>query len=215
MEQLIKLLKENNIQISKTLFFNYKKLNITDSELILLIYLLNNTNNIYNPKGISEDLSIKLNEVLDGINNLSEKGIISIDIIKKDGVCSEIVNLDLLYEKLAFIIMDNKKEENISNIFDIFESELGRTLSPMEYEIINGWKDNGNTEEIIVLALKEAIYNGVNNFRYIDKIIYEWNKKGIKTKEDVENNKKNFKSKKLKENKEIFDYDWLNDEDSN
>lgn len=215
MEQLIKLLKENNIQISKTLFFNYKKLNITDSELILLIYLLNNTNNIYNPKGISEDLSIKLNEVLDGINNLSEKGIISIDIIKKDGVCSEIVNLDLLYEKLAFIIMDNKKEENISNIFDIFESELGRTLSPMEYEIINGWKENGNTEEIIVLALKEAIYNGVNNFRYIDKIIYEWNKKGIKTKEDVENNKKNFKNKKLKENKEIFDYDWLNDEDSN
>lgn len=215
MEQLIKLLKENNIQISKTLFFNYKKLNITDSELILLIYLLNNTNNIYNPKGISEDLSMKLNEVLDGINNLSEKGIISIDIIKKDGVCSEILNLDLLYEKLAFIIMDNKKDENISNIFDIFESELGRTLSPMEYEIINGWKENGITEEIIVLALKEAIYNGVNNFRYIDKIIYEWNKKGIKTKEDVENNKKNFKNKKLKENKEIFDYDWLNDEDSN
>lgn len=215
MEQLIKLLKENNIQISKTLFFNYKKLNITDSELILLIYLLNNTNNIYNPKGISEDLSIKLNEVLDGINNLSEKGIISIDIIKKDGVCSEILNLDLLYEKLAFIIMDNKKDENIRNIFDIFESELGRTLSPMEYEIINGWKENGITEEIIVLALKEAIYNGVNNFRYIDKIIYEWNKKGIKTKEDVENNKKNFKNKKLKENKEIFDYDWLNDEDSN
>lgn len=215
MEQLIKLLKENNIQISKTLFFNYKKLNITDSELILLIYLLNNTNNIYNPKGISEDLSMKLNEVLDGINNLSEKGVISIDIIKKDGVCSEILNLDLLYEKLAFIIMDNKKDENISNIFDIFESELGRTLSPMEYEIINGWKENGITEEIIVLALKEAIYNGVNNFRYIDKIIYEWNKKGIKTKEDVENNKKNFKNKKLKENKEIFDYDWLNDEDSN
>ena len=213
MEQLIQLLKESNIQIPKTLFLNYKKLNINDSELILLIYLLNNKTNIYNPKKISEELSIKLKDVLEGINNLSEKGIVSIEVIKKDGICSEIIKLDLLYEKLAFTLINDKKDESINNIFDKFESELGRTLSPMEYEIINSWKENNITEETIVLALKEAIYNGVSNFRYIDKIIYEWNKKGIKTKEDVENNRKQFKSNK--QNKEIFDYDWLNDEDNN
>ena len=35
------------------------------------------------------------------------------------------------------------------------------------------------------IDLKEAIYNGISNFRYIDRILYEWNKKGLKNKEDV------------------------------
>ena len=83
----------------------------------------------------------------------------------------------------------------------------------MEFEIINGWVDNGYSEELIKLALKEATYNGVSNLRYIDKIIYEWGKKGIKTKEDVENNRKQFKNNNNK--KELFDYDWLNDSGNN
>ena len=56
----------------------------------------------------------------------------------------------------------------------------------------------------------EYIINYNKNDGYIDKILYEWQKKGIKTEEDIINNKKNFVSKK--ENKETFDYDWLNDE---
>ena len=39
MDKVIELLKSTNIQISKTLLFNYKKLNITDLEFIVLIYL--------------------------------------------------------------------------------------------------------------------------------------------------------------------------------
>lgn len=212
MEQLINLLKEGNLEIPRVLFSNYKNINISDSELILLIYLLNSKENIYNPKEISEVLSINLNQVLESVNSLCEKGILKIEMVKKNNIHSEVISLDLLYEKLAFILM-NKKQEEASTIFDTFEVELGRTLSPIEYEIINGWKENKISEEIILLALKEAIYNGVSNFRYIDKIIYEWNKKGIKTKEDVENNRKNFKNNKT--DKKIFDYDWLNDESDN
>ena len=40
MDKVIELLKSTNIQISKTLLFNYKKLNITDQEFIVLIYLI-------------------------------------------------------------------------------------------------------------------------------------------------------------------------------
>ena len=36
-------------------------------------------------------------------------------------------------------IIDVKEEEDESNIYSVFESELGRTLSPIEYELINGW----------------------------------------------------------------------------
>lgn len=209
MSQVIELLKSNNYQISKELLFNYKKLNITDTELILLIYLTNQSSNVYNPKQISNDLGIELNNVLESINSLSEKSIIKIEMKKVNNIRGEVINLDLLYERLAFSLQELEPTKETS-IYDIFETEFGRTLSPMEFEIINGWVDNGYSEELIVLALKEATYNGVSNLRYIDKIIYEWGKKGIKTKEDVEKNRRQFKSNNTN-NKELFEYDWLND----
>ena len=215
MSQIIELLRSINFQIPKELIFNYKKMNITDSELIIIIYLINQNNNIYNPKQISNDLNYTLNDVLEIINSLNDKNIIKIEMKKVNNIRGEFINLDMLYEKLALSLTqkDDKKE---TNVYSIFENEFGRTLSPMEFEIINSWVDNGYSEELIVLALKEATYNGVSNLRYIDKIIYEWGKKGIKTNEDVENNRNQFKNKNTNSsNKELFDYDWLNDSTNN
>jgi len=210
MGQIIELLKSMNYQVSKELLFNYKTINLTERQLIIIIYLINQTSDIYNPKQISNDLKIELNIIFEEINNLCEKNIIKIEMKRINKVLSETINLDLLYEKIAFSL--NAVEEKVeSNLYSVFETEFGRTLSPMEYEIINSWKDNGYTEELIILALKEATYNGVSNLRYIDKIIYEWGKKGIKTKEDVEKNRKQFKNSNTTK-KELFDYDWLNNE---
>jgi DnaD/phage-associated family protein len=83
--------------------------------------------------------------------------------------------------------------------------------SPMEYEIINSWLDTGYDKELIISALKEAVFNGVFKLNYIDKILYEWNKKGIKTPNDIEKDKVNY-SKKKEEKKELYDYNWLEDE---
>ena len=96
------------------------------------------------------------------------------------------------------------------NIYDTFESEFGRTLSPMEYQIINGWLNDQMSEEMVIAALKEATYNGVSNLRYIDKILYEWRSKGLTTKEKIEQNRMQFNKK---EKKELFDYNWLDDEE--
>ena len=210
MGQIIELLKSMNYQISKELLFNYKSLNITEKELIIIIYLVNQSSDIYNPKQISNDLKMELNTVFEEINSLCEKSIIKIEMKRINKVLNETINLDLLYEKIAFSL-NQAEEKQDSNLYSIFETEFGRTLSPMEYEIINSWKDTGYTDELITLALKEATYNGVSNLRYIDKIIYEWGKKGIKTKEDVEKNRKQFKNNNTVK-KELFDYDWLNNE---
>jgi len=210
MGQIIELLKSINYQVSEVLLFNYKNINITDKELIILIYLINQKENIYNPKQISNDLKMELNLVFEEINSLCEKNIIKIEMKRINKVLNETINLDLLYEKLAFSLNQVEEKED-TNLYSIFEIEFGRTLSPMEYEIINSWKDSGYSDELIILALKEATYNGVSNLRYIDKIIYEWSKKGIKNKDDVEKNRKQFKTNNTAK-KELFDYDWLNNE---
>lgn len=213
MNKVIEILKSINYQIPKEILFNYKKINITDTELIIIIYLINQNSSIYNPKQICNDLGFKINEILEIINSLSEKNIIRIDIKKINNIRSEVVNLEPLYEKIV-LSLEEKKEDNNSNIYSIFETELGRPISPMECKIIGGWIDYGYSEELVRLALKEAIYNGVRGFRYIDTILNEWGKKGVKTEEDVEKNRKDFK-KKNTEKKELFDYDWLNDTENN
>lgn len=137
MEQVVELLKGRDFHLPKVLLTSYKQLNITDLELIILIYLINSDCSTYNPKQISTDLNIKINDVLELINNLMEKGIISLDIVKVNNIRNEVINLNLMYEKLAFFIMDcTPKEEKNSNLFEIFESELGRGLTPDRKSVV-------------------------------------------------------------------------------
>lgn len=211
-EKIKNIISSKDIVIPKILFENYKKLGITSDELIYIIYLMNNSD-IFNPKQISNDLSMKLSEVMNIMETLSSKGIIKLELKKIGNIRNEYINLDGLYSKLTFNILNEEEVVEKTSIYDIFEKEFARTISPMEYEIINAWIENGTSEETIKLALREATYNGVSNLRYIDKIISEWSKKGIKTKEDVENSRKKFAQKKTtKVNNEILDYDWLNEE---
>ena len=207
--KVIDLIRNEPFYIPNILLKNYRKLNITDSELIVLVYLIN-TDISFNPKQIAKDLNFDLSEIMNVITSLTEKGILKIDIINKK-VREEVINLEELYKKLGFIVVNDEIKENSNNIFDIFEKEFGRTLSPIDYEIITDWQKNYN-DEIIFLALKEAVFNGVNNLRYIDKILIDQNKKGIKNEQDIINDRKNFQSKK--QNKKLFDYDWLNEQDS-
>ncbi len=210
MEQVIELLKDKIYQIPQVLLFHYRMLGMTDQEFVVVLYLWNMQDSSYNPKKISNDLNLKLNEVLEIINTLSEKGFLQLSIVKINNVRSEVIRLDLLYEKLAFLIMKQEVKKEKTDVFDIFEKEMGRQLSPTEIGIIRGWLDTGCREELLLLALQEAVYNGITNLRYIDRIVSEWTKKGIKSKEDVERNRKEFRKKK--ENQELFDYDWLNDD---
>ena len=213
MEKMIQMMKNSTVQFPRLLLLHYKKLSLTEKDLIVLIYLLNEKESSFNPKKISDDLNIALPEVLELIDHLSTSGMAAIQSKKVNGVREEQIALDGLYEKLAYFILNEEEPDTkTKTIYDLFEQEFGRTLSPMEYEIIGGWRDAGFEQDVISLALKEATYNGVSNLRYIDKILYEWKKKGIHTKADVEKDRVAYQSKRV-EKKELFDYDWLNDSD--
>ena len=204
-EKVIDLLKNGYVVIPKLLLKNYRKLKITEKELLLLIILMDNCD--FDPERMAKEVGMSSKEVLTLVSGLTQKDIIVLNSVTNNNVCDEYIALDNLYEKLALILMENKEENKSSNIFDTFEKEFARTLSPMEYEIIGAWIEAGFEEETIKLALKEAIYNGVTNLRYIDKILYEWKKKGIKSQKDIANVKKGEQSK----NEEVFEYDWHNE----
>ena len=210
MDNVINLIKDKPLFIPKILLSNYKKIGLSDEELIVIIVIMNYGDKvIYDPEMFAKDINGDKRKIMMLIDNLCDKNILSI-VIEKGSKKAEYISLDLLYEKLGNIVLDKNEVKEIDNsIFGIFENELGRTLSPMEYEKIKEWITSGNTKEMITLALKEAVLNGVSNLNYIDSILNSWNKKGYKNKVDVEKDKENYRTKKSKV--DVFETDWLND----
>ena len=210
--KLMNIIKTKDLVIPSILLKNYKNLEINEKELLFLAYLMSYENIIsFNPSVFSDTLGFTQEEIIGIIGNLSTKNYINMVVKQENGKMKEFLNIEELYNKLLVLTIDDEeqeaKEEVSSKIYEVIEKELGRTLSPIEYETISGWLNQGISEELIKEALKEAVLNGVNNLKYIDKILYEWAKKGYKKASDVR------KKQKKEEVIEIFDYDWLDEND--
>ena len=211
-ESILNLLQDKPIVVPRILFNNYKRLNISEEELVVIMLIINLGSKIeYNPEIFVSELNMDRHKVMGIISTLMGKNILSLEVVKNGRKTEEFISLSLLYDKLLNIIKDTKEDDKEvdNSIFSIFENELGRLLSPMELEQIKEWISTIKNEELIIAALKEAVLNGVSNFRYIDAILNEWNKKGYKNKEDIIKDKTNYRKKKS--NIEIVDMDWLND----
>jgi len=187
-------------------------LNLNLEEFLMLTYFDNDYSNYLNMEELSNNIGIKIDKAYLVFNSLLSKKLITIETIKDvEGRMIEKVSLDNFYKMLEEDKKATIKEETKIDIYASFEQEFGRTISSMEYEIINAWLEKGYNEELVLGALKEAVYNGVNNLRYIDKILYEWSKKGFKTMDDVS---KHLENRRVQDNrKELFDYNWLDDEE--
>lgn len=216
MKQLKDILMAKKLVVNEYIIKVATLNNLSLNEFLVLVYLDNDFGNNFVIEKISEVLGLDINTTMEAFNRLMIKGLVSFDTSKDEmSKLNEVVNLDSVYSLMGEIASVSSYEEKKDDIFKTFEKELGRTMSSMELEIINGWLSSGSSEEIVLGALKEAVYNGVTNFRYIDKIIYEWGKKGFKTMDDVNKHMKSrreekFKDKEVSKKEEtILDYDWL------
>lgn len=211
-DKIINILKDKNYVIPYYLMKKYKMLNIELSEFILLVYLINNKEElICDYEKLSSDLNSSKKDMMISIETLKNKGLIEIKIVNnEEGKLEELISLDLFYNKI-FMDLIEEESSNESNIYTKFEEEFGRTLSPIEYELITEWINQKYSEDLILEALKEATLSGVSNLRYIDRILFEWSKKGIKNVDQARKNKEKF-SKNNDTNIEVPDYDWLNNE---
>lgn len=202
------IIVNNNLIIPNYLIKYYSRFDLNNDEMLLLIYFLNNKEKlIFDVNKISSDLYMDASCILEIISNLIEKNIISIEVKKNNGIIEEFISLELFFSKIKLYLIENKTNEKTNDIYSLFEQEFGRTLSPTEYETITNWLECNVSVDLIKSALKEAVLNGVNNLRYIDKILFEWNKKGYKSSNDIVN-KKDYKEDDYIE--ELYDYDWLN-----
>ncbi len=205
--KLNELIKAKTVTIPLYVLKMYKEFNLNVDEIILLLFLYDKDQVVFNPNDISENTGLELGKVMENISKLTKKGLLNITPKTNDRkIKEEVLDLSPLFDKITLKVIDNlNKEDNDGiNVYSILEEEFSRKLSPMECEMVDDWKKNGYANELIKEATREAVLNGVSSLRYIDKILYEWNKKGYKNKDDIK--KKNIKEEKKVE---IYTGNWL------
>ena len=214
-KMLVDIVKSKNVVIPLYLYKLKDKLDISMDEFMLMMYLYNEGELVlFDLNRISNELGLKINDLMNMIGILNGKGLIELKVITNDkNVMEEYISLENFYNKISLLLMDSKEEqeEDNSNVFSMIEQEFGKTLSPIEYEIIKAWLESNKSVELIGCALKESVMKGVRNLRYMDKILYEWEKKGIRTKADVESHMNNRRKKEESKKVDVFDYDWLDE----
>lgn len=203
-----------SVQLPYALLRYYTRLGLSDGEMLLIQHLISFQQVEGNDFPTLEELAVRMNippeQVARGLQRLMRDGFVSIDedMDEARGIQYERYNVLGLYVKLAECLQKesfspafSRKSAAVSyhqnsgqtideaeerNMFRVFENEFGRPLSPMEYETISGWIDQDRyPEELILLALKEAVFAGKVHFRYIDRILLEWSRNRVKTTEDV------------------------------
>ncbi len=208
--KLKEIIQDKKIVIPLYVLRIYKDFNLSKDEIILLIYLFDKNQEVFDPNMIEKDLGYDLLNVMEMMSSLTDKGLINVASLKNENnLVEEKLDLNPFYDIISTKLIEefNKEEVQNENIHHLIEKEFNRKLSSFEHEMIDTWEKNNYSKDLIREALKEASLNGVNNLRYIDKILLDWTKEGYKTSQDIKN--KPPKEEVL----EIYNCDWLNDDE--
>jgi DNA replication protein len=172
------------IDFKYLLLDSYKKLNISEEELAVILML---DHLIVQGNGFitADMLSLKM--------NLANKQIDSIlaDLMKKKFMDFEtykgetITSLKPLKEKLYLEFdyhrkkekeedLDKKNEKGFKNVYEESEKLFKRTLSPVEISTIREWIEFGYSDEDIINAIKDALNKGKKSFKVVDQILLSY-----------------------------------------
>lgn len=195
-----KIMKEQFILPTK-LFTHYTRFGLNELDMMLIVQIyryLQSGINFPTPKEIAQHLTISEDEVIVHLRKLIQKNMLEIKEISDDSKLSEAYSLEPLWEKLYTEPKETTKT-NEGTIFILFEQEFGRPLSPFEIETINIWLDEDNLKPALIkAALRESVLMGKLNFKYIDRILREWQRKGIQSVEEAREASKSYHKGQVK-----------------
>lgn len=207
------------VGIPKYFLNHYSELEISHIEALLLIQIMSEleTNTYTSTQILAQRMSLEDSQVEEMIAHLMKLKYLSIEKRwnseeKKSYASYSIVGLiEELSERWAIEQVkhfENERKElsehdqaaltnspTMERVIRTFEQELARPLTSIECEIISGWISSNFSEELILGAFKRGVMAGIRNFRYLDSILREWDKKGLRTISEVEADDAYFQSR--------------------
>lgn len=176
---LAKLVEHQAIDFEKLLLISYRGLDMTEAEVVILMLVLHLEKmgeEAINPVSLSRYMSLPLKEIDQLVMKLVNRKILSIE----QSTLSALPLIKKLLTSQQEQSLQVTQQQKQKSLVAMFEHEFGRALTPIELETIREWKQVGYSDEMIYEALKEATLSHVHNMRYINKILIDWAKHGIK-----------------------------------
>lgn len=206
----------NQISVPTDLIRKYRQLGLDEQDLVVILQLIT-----LQQKGdllpsfdlIAEHMNLSPHEVANILKKFRNNEFLTIEHIEDEqGIIHEWYSIEplihKLYEDAASTKNQEKKEEG--KLFSLFEQEFGRALSPMEIETISHWLDEDHFKPALIkAALREAVLMGKMNFRYIDRILAEWKKRGIRSSADMNQTRESAVQKPKEKRDTSVYYNWL------
>ena len=171
----------NAINFQFLLVEYYKKLNLDETDLVILLMIDHLTNDdssfmtaddIVLKTTLSKDLiderlsNLFLKKYID-IGNDGKKAFTSLEPIKK--IVYKLFQETIFNE--AEIDENNELEETRTQVFDEMQKLFQRSLTPLEINRIDDWISSGTNRKIILDSIKDAKAKNITNINSIDRII--------------------------------------------
>lgn len=194
----------------------YKKLGLSETELLLILHLWRfkeeENNEFPDLEELSNYTTVDSTQIQALLAGLIEKKVLSVDHLydKNQGCWVDRFSYLGLFDKLMehWAICKAKEmetsdeqhlqlsEEITHELFKAFENEFGRLLSPFESGQIVEWCQTDNyPPELILEALRKTSLRGIKNLKYVDSILLDWSNNGISSIEEIENHERQFLAK--------------------
>jgi DNA replication protein len=203
-------MRMGNANIPLLLLQAYSLLKLSDLEAMLLIQLIAFTSQEGKEFPTVEEIQARLSssqeQVIKALQRLLKEQWISIEerIDPISGIQYERYELDGIFSKLSLYISAEIRKQSLLNlkdepkegkdIYSIIEREFARPLTPMELEMVTNWLDKDQyKEELILAALKEAVFAGKVHFNYLDRILLEWSRNRVFTVEQAKEHSQKFR----------------------
>ena len=189
--------KSGNLVLPSALLLHFKELfPSSDDFLVWQFFYLQNTSALdeLSPSQIAETIGKELADVNQSISNLTENGLLQYRTIELNGEIELIFDASLAFERLDNLLDSQtpaaiapNPQNQLKDLVETFQQELGRLLTPFEIEDLSKTvKEDGIKADLIKEALREAVFNGKPNWKYIQAILRNWRHEGIQSVAQVE-----------------------------
>ena len=189
--------KSGNLVLPSALLLHFKELfPSSDDFLVWQFFYFQNTTGLeeMSPSQIAERIGKEISDVNQAISNLTERGLLQYRTIELNGEIELLFDASLALERLDDLLgvahsnSDQLTPQNqLKDLVEIFQQELGRLLTPFEIEdLTKTLKEDGTSADLIKEALREAVLNGKANWKYIQAILRNWRHEGIKSVAQIE-----------------------------
>ncbi|KXU01991.1 Chromosome replication initiation protein dnaD [Streptococcus constellatus] len=188
--------KTGNLVLPTELLFHFHEIfDNSDDFLVWQFFYLQNTTSLeeISPNRIAESIGKSVTEVNRSMSNLTEKGLLQYKTIVLNGEIEAVFDALPALERLDEIVESHStvvqpiSQNNLKDLVETFQRELGRLLTPFEIEdLTKTIQDDKTSPELVTAALREAVFNGKANWKYIQAILRNWCREGITTVSQVE-----------------------------